>query len=225
MKKALLIIGDAWHAPSIINRAIGNRLEERGYLLWKAPGYEVPFENLEEFDMVVLSRYAFHDGLNTPEIDAKDRIPWISSRQEALIEQYVSEGGRLLLHHDGIGHYKRGNGICRLSKAFCDGHPPIGPITVSPVPGHDFLNRGIEPYIIYDEEFNLELKEEETNVFLESFSERNGRRPQGWYHSYGKGKVIVFVPGHDDTVLRHPMVKQGILNILDWLEEGQEAGN
>lgn len=81
------------------------------------------------------------------------------------------------------------------------------------------LTQGITSFTVSDEEFRMDLDESKTTVFLESYSEANGRTPQGWAHDYGKGKVVVLVPGHDRYSLEHPMVDQCIANIVDWLSE------
>ena len=63
------------------------------------------------------------------------------------------------------------------------------------------------------------MDESQSTVFLESHSEENGRFAQGWAHAYGKGKVAVLIPGHDRYVLFHPMVKQCIDNVIEWLDK------
>ena len=56
------------------------------------------------------------------------------------------------------------------------------------------------------------MDETKTNVFLENYSETNGRSARGWFHDYGKGKVVVYIPGHDKRVLLNPMVRKGLGN-------------
>ncbi len=68
------------------------------------------------------------------------------------------------------------------------------------------------PFTVVEEEFQVEMDEAETSVYLESHSPQNGRAVQGWAHAYGKGKVAVLVPGHSREVLEHPMVKRSVAN-------------
>ena len=68
-----------------------------------------------------------------------------------------------------------------------------------------------------DEEYELEMDESQTSVFIESRSPQHGRAPQGWAHPYGKGKVAVFVPGHSAATISHPMVQRSIQNITAWV--------
>lgn len=218
MKKALAILGDAWHAPSVIRRAIGSKLEDRGYSVDYVIDYDVPFDNLNDYDIIVLSRYAIDDHKRYKSKDDTVEL-WLTPEQEEKIEIFVSNGGKMFFHHDGISYYKKGNGISNVVKAFRIKHPPICSIRVSPVGDYEELNKGIEPYSIDDEEYYLEIDENQTNVFMESYSETNGRFIQGWFHDYGKGKVIVFIPGHDNSVFRHPMVEGSLNNIADWLTQ------
>jgi type 1 glutamine amidotransferase len=131
----------------------------------------------------------------------------------------VNTGGSLLIHHDGFGFYPEDGPISRLAKAHFINHPPIGEIKVQPVGDFSELNSNIDPFIIEDEEYVVEMDESQTNVFLESHSEKNGRFAQGWAHEYGKGRVVVLIPGHDKRVLNHPMFRKCLGNVVNWLEK------
>lgn len=216
MKEALEIAGDIWHAPAVIHRAIGQRLEEQGWRVTKIYDNNVPFERLNQYDLIILSRYALDD---TKDNRIQKHL-WITPEQEELIEQYVLHGGRILFHHDGISHYPRGGGVSRTAKAFRIDHPPMGRISVYPSASDEKeLVKEIEPFEVEDEEFNLEINEQEVTVFLTSVSKKHGRHLQGWCHVYGKGKAAVFIPGHDNTVLNHPMVAKLVKNVLKWLTD------
>lgn len=220
-KEALLILGDAWHCVAPLHSAIAPPLRARGYEPVSIMDYAVPFDDFARFGIIVLSRYAFDDlahyragapraGLNRPR--------WLTPGQEQKFEDYVNAGGRLLLHHDGIGFYARDGAISRLAKAFFIKHPPIVEIEISPTGKMPELTRGITPFRVTDEEFQVEMDETRTTIFLESHSSEHGRAVQGWAHPFGKGKVAVLIPGHHRAVLEHPMVRKSIDNAISWLE-------
>ncbi|MDZ4699040.1 MAG: ThuA domain-containing protein [Rhodothermales bacterium] len=215
-KKALAILGDFWHAVAPLHGAIVMQMEERGYATDIVLDYNVPFDKLAEYDLIVMSRYAVddHRKLKEKETDSR-KYGWMTPAQEEAIEAYVSNGGHLFLHHDGIGFYPKDGAISRLAKAYFIMHPPATTITVVPTGNYAGLNNGVEPFIIKDEEYKLEIDSSATNVFMQSFSPENGRFFQGWAHDYGQGKVVVFVPGHDRYTLVLPMVRRSIGNILD----------
>ena len=222
-KQALLIIGDAHHAAFPIYRTIGKTLERTGYATDIVIDYEVPFRDFSKYDIIVLSRYAYNDLVLSREhqfdfAKGSDNL-WLTGKQEQAFEDFVNDGGSLFLHHDGIGFYPRNGAIHRLAKAYFLKHPPIGTITVSPTGTLPGITRGIISFQIEDEEFLVEMDESQTHVFIESHSAENGRIAQGWAHKYGKGKVVVFIPGHGKKVLFHPMVEQCVENIIQWLDD------
>jgi uncharacterized protein len=220
-KKALAILGDAHHSVFPLYRAIVRQLQEKGFDTDVILDYDVPFAALSEYDMVVLSRYAYNDVVLCKQYNfnfakGKDNL-WLTAQQEQAFEEYVKAGGRLFLHHGGFGFYPKGRAITRLAKAHFVTHPPMGTITITSTGNLPELTRGMEPFEVEDEEFVVEMDESQTSVFLESHSKENGRFAQGWAHPYGKGKVAVLIPGHDKKVLFHPMVKQCISNVIERL--------
>jgi type 1 glutamine amidotransferase len=222
-KKALAILGDMYHAAAPLYSSIVVKLNNKGYNTDVILDYNVPFDKLSEYDIIVLSRYGYDNARQFREHVFRKpegrNYFWISPGQEQAIENYVKAGGHLFIHHDGFGYYPRDGGIVRLAKAFFISHPPVIPITVKPTGKIPELSAGVEPFIISDEEYKVEMDDSVTKVFMESYSEKNGRSVQGWTHEYGKGKVVVFIPGHDKTSLEHPMVDLCIANIIKWLDD------
>ncbi|MEM8485422.1 MAG: hypothetical protein AAF564_07715, partial [Bacteroidota bacterium] len=174
-KKALAILGDFWHGVAPLDIAIVGQLNKKGYVTDVIPDYDVPFDALSTYDLIVLSRYYIDDykKLETREPDPR-KYGWLTPEEEEAIEAYVLAGGSLFLHHDGIGYYPRDGAIVRLAKAYFVNHPPVVDIAVVPVGAYGGLNENVEPFIIRDEEFRVELDPAETNVFMESYSEANG---------------------------------------------------
>jgi len=222
-KRALAILGDAYHCVAYRYTTIVGAVKKCGYEPVTIMDYSVPFDEFDSYDLIVLSRYAYDDVTFYRERDVnpsrKRRSRWLTARQEEKFEDYVKAGGRLLLHHDGIGFYARDGAISRLAKAYFIKHPPIVSIEVSPTGKMPELTRGVTPFTVADEEYEVEMDENQTAVYLESHSPQHGRAPQGWAHTYEKGKVAVFIPGHDRAVLSHKMVQRGIQNVIDWLSE------
>ena len=222
-KKVLAILGDAHHPVFPQYAAIVRELQRKGYEADVILDYNVPFDRLSDYGIVLLSRYAYNDILLCERhrfnfAKGKDHH-WLTADEEESFEKYVNAGGRLFLHHDGIGFYLKDRAISRLAKAHFVTHPPIVNIKIRPTGKLPELTKGVESFEVEDEEYVLEMDESQTNVFLESHSETNGRFAQGWAHEYGKGKVAVLIPGHEKKVLYHPMVKQCIINVIEWLEK------
>jgi hypothetical protein len=220
-KRALAILGDAYHCVAPLYGALVSNLKRRGYTPVTIMDYSVPFDDLGGYDLIVLSRYAYDDVTFFRERDAspsrKGRALWLTADQEQRFEAYVKAGGRLFLHHDGIGFYPKDRAISRLAKAFFIKHPPIVEIEVSPTGRMPGMTEGVTPFKVADEEYQVEMDESQTSVFLQSHSPQHGRAPQGWAHTYREGKVAVLIPGHSHDVLKHPMVRRSIQNVIDWL--------
>lgn len=219
-RKGLVIIGDAWHSAAQQYIAIVKQMEKKGIKTDVIYDYKVPFDKLDQYDIIVISRWGLNDLYNfkeglflTPEW--KENI-WMTREQENKIEEYVKNGGNLFLHHAGHAYYSENGGITRLAKATHEGHPPRIEIEIYPTGDMPELTNGIQTFSITDEEYRMEI-DESTTVFLKSQSEKNGVTNQGWVHDYGSGKVVVLVPGHDSSSLRHKSVKLLISNVIDYL--------
>ncbi len=220
-KRALAILGDAWHCVAPLYTALVAPLKARGYTSVTIMDYVVPFDDFGGYDLIILSRYAYDDITFYREKDVgpakKGRSTWLTADQEQKFEDYVTSGGRLFLHHDGIGFYPKDGAISRLARAHFIKHPPMVEIQVSPTGKMPEMTEGVTPFNVADEEYQVEMDEGRTSIFLESRSPEHGRAPQGWAHTYGKGKVAVFIPGHSHDVLMHAMVRRSIQNVIDWL--------
>ena len=222
MKRVLAIVGDAWHASAFIIMAVVRKIEARGYESVIVLDNAVPWDDLAAFDMVLISRYGHDDTRNARDFNFKFNAPeqhrWLTADQEELLVKFTEDGGKLFLHHDAIGFSRKDGGIHRLSKAFFHNHPPRIEIEIRPTGALPELTAGVEPYRVIEEEYVVDMDESQTTVFLESHSDTNGRHAQGWCHEWGKGKVMVLIPGHGEYVFDHPMTAKCIENAITWLE-------
>lgn len=221
-KRVLAILGDAYHCVAPLDRALVGGLRKDGWLAVTIMDYGVPWDDLRRYDLVILSREGreyiqyFRDRDANPAVE-KDRAYWATPGQEQKIEEYVAAGGRLFLFHDGFGNYAKGRGVSRAARSYFIRHPAIVEINVSPTGKMPELTKGVTPFTVADEEYEVEMDESQTSVFLESHSPQHGRHAQGWAHTYGQGKVAVLIPGHNTATIFHPMIERLTANILGWL--------
>ncbi len=219
-KRVLAILGDAYHCVAPLDQALVGRLRRSGWEAVTIMDYNVPFDDFGKFDLIINSRegreyikyYRDRDG-NPPN---RGQARWITPEQEQKYEDYVNAGGRLFSYHDGFS-YPKGNAISRVARAYFIRHPAVVEIKVTPTGKMPELTEGITPFTCSDEEYQVEMDESKTSVFLESHSPEHGRAPQGWAHSYGKGKVAILIPGHTAVTINHPMIQRCIQNITGWL--------
>ena len=219
--RGLAIIGDAWHAAAPLYLAIVGQMEAKGIQTDVVYDLNAPFDNFSEYDIIVISRYGmddlynFQNGLFVKGLKPKMNL-WLTNEQENKFEDYVRNGGNLFMHHDGHCYYHENGAITKLAKATHEGHPKRVEIEIYPTNEMSELTEGIEPFKIREEEFRMEIQDS-TTVFLKSHSKEHGTSNQGWAHEYGKGKVVVLVPGHYSDGLEHKMVRKLISNTIDYL--------
>lgn len=220
-KRVLAILGDAYHCVAPLDSALVGRLRKSGWEAVTIMDYAVPWDDFGKYDLVILSREGREYVTYYKERDVtpsnKGQARWLTPAQEQKFEDYVNAGGRLFLYHDGFGAYPKGNGVARVARAYFIRHPAIVSINVTPTGKMPELIEGITPFSVADEEYEVEMDESQTSVFMESRSTEHGRAPQGWAHPYGKGKVAVFIPGHSPATISHPMVQRSIQNCIGWL--------
>lgn len=221
-KRVLAILGDAWHRVAPLDQALVSGLREEGWEAVVIMDYNVPWDDFDSYDLIIMSREGreyvrYYRERDTNPSVADGRAYWLTPAQEQKFEDYVNAGGRLFLYHDGFGNYECGNGVSRVARSCFLRHPPIVEIQVSPTGAMPELEAGITPFTVSDEEYEVEMDESLTNVFLESHSPEHGRAPQAWAHTYGEGKVAVLIPGHEMTTINHPMIRLAMQNCKDWL--------
>lgn len=220
-KRVLAILGDAYHCVAPLDATLVAPLRRQGWDAVVITDYAVPWDDFRNYDLIILSREGheyvkyFRDR-DTPGGGDRSKL-WISPTQELKFEEYVNQGGKLFLYHDGFGFYPKGGGVSRLAKSFFIRHPASVKIEVSPTDKLPELTHGVTPFSVVDEEYEVEMDESQTQVFIESRSPEHGRHAQAWAHPYSKGKVVVFIPGHSADVSSHPMVRLSVQNILGWL--------
>jgi hypothetical protein len=219
-KRVLAILGDAYHCVAPLDSALVTRLRKAGWEATVVIDYNVPFDDFPKYDLIIQSREGREYVKFLRDRDAnppnKGEARWITPAQEQKYEDYVNGGGRIFYYHDGFS-YPKGNGISRVARSYFVRHPAIVNINVTATGKMPELTEGITPFTVADEEYEVEMDESQTSVFLESRSPEHGRAPQGWAHAYGKGKVAVLIPGHSVATINHPMVQRCVQNITDWL--------
>ena len=222
-KRVLAILGDGWHRVAPLDQLLVSGLRRNGWQAVVIMDYDVPWDDFDSYDLIILSREGhefiqYYRNRDTQPA-SQQRAYWLTLEQAQKFEDYVNAGGRLFLYHDGFGNYPCDYAMAKLARACFIRHPAIVDITVSPTGLMPVLAEGITPFVVADEEYEVDMDESQTSVFMESHSPEHGRAVQGWAHTYGEGKVAVFVPGHKMDTITHPMVVRTVQNCLDWLTQ------
>ena len=210
MKKILALVGDFYHPADYLTEGLYNSLNNLYSLDVKENYQHVIWKELENYDVFIL---AAAGQLNPEE---SDEI-WMTEDHQDLIHKFVSNGGSLLVLHSGLAGYPI-DGIYReLVKGHFIEHPPEHPeITLKPINNKNQLSRGVEEFTIVDEQYFVDIDEEDTVFFLKASSKEFGSSIAGWAHRYEMGKVSCITPGHTLKVLENDMIRKLILNSIDW---------
>lgn len=210
MKKALALVGDFYHPAEYLTESLETILRERYSLIIKENYQDIPWNELEDYDVFILAA----SGKLRPE--ETDEI-WISAGQEELIEKFVSNGGKLLVLHCGLADFSTEGVLRKVVKGHFLEHPEEHPeITIKPVDNQLISIEGIEEFEIVDELYFVDVDLEDTTIFLEAASEEYGTAIAGWAHRYGEGKVYCLTPGHTLRVFQQEMMKKLILKGVEW---------
>ena len=149
-------------------------------------------------DVIFLGR---EDRLN-PEDETVNR--WLTNALDDKITSYVKNGGSLIAMHTAIASYPENSKYVDMLKGYFITHPPehylVRYKSNEKLP---FPNSQAYDFEIMDEHYVVYVDTENTNVFM-SHSSAYGEGHAGWYHSYGKGKVMVIVPTHNKEGFEHP---------------------
>lgn len=142
-----------------------------------------------------------------------NRQPWLVGPTENALGDFVRRGGGLVAVHSGTAGYHDWAAMRQLLGGVFTHHPPPGPMTVAPHPGHP-LCRGVDaPFTVHDEHYHVCMDDPNAEIFLTSHSS-NGSQPAGWRRTDGLGQVIALTPGHFADVWLHPAMQQLLANAL-----------
>jgi type 1 glutamine amidotransferase len=133
--------------------------------------------------------------------------------------EYVRQGNGLLVLHSGSAGYQETPILRSLLGGVFLHHPPQGPVTVEPKPGHP-LATGSAAFTLTDEYYFMACDDPQVDVFLTTTS-KHGTQPGGWTRRDGQGRVCMLTPGHNLEVWLHPSYQALLRNALEWCSQEQ----
>jgi len=141
---------------------------------------------------------------------------WLTPKLDEKITDYVSNGGSIVVIHSGIAEYPEDSKFVDMLKGYFVSHPDEH-CMVKYTSNEKLPFNGGTPfdYEIMDEFYVCNVDTENTNVFITTQSE-HGEGYGGWYHNYGRGKVIVLVPTHNLEGYEHPETLRLINKSVAW---------
>lgn len=164
-----------------------------GYLKELMPQMEVEATD----DIQKLTRPEAYEAVVSYWDDWEHPIP--ADCAEAL-EQYVKEGGKLLLLHNGISLQLSEQLEQMIGGRFLT-HPEQELLTFIPQGGG--WTEGCERFELVEEPYRFELRKDNKKIVL-SYLHKGEEYPGGWGKAYGRGYLIYLAPGHTPEKFYHP---------------------
>lgn len=209
MKKVLALVGDYYHPSNYLKQALKMVIKKNYHLDIYSSHQEIDWDGLMEYDVLILATWG---KINDPD----DEAYWLDHYHEQRIDQFLAEGGKLFLVHSGTASYPRDGLFRKIAGGHFIEHPEDHPEMTMKTAADNPLTKGIKDFIIKDEQYFMDVDQEEVDIFLKAKSDQFGESTAGWTKDYKQGKVIVLTPGHSLEVFEEKMMQKLINNILKY---------
>lgn len=158
-----------------------------------------------------------------PKMEEKE-IYWITPEQGKAVKEFVQGGGGALFYHNATYISPHNQDFRDVLGAVTQEHPPLRPFKVKIV-NHDHpITRGVNDFVVTDEQHFVKYEKEPKYVLMQSvnedgltWKELGNSSVAGWAYDYGKGRVCYLAPGHVITALWNPEYEKIQKNAVKWL--------
>jgi len=210
--KILVLAGDHWHSHDILFEGLDNAFSELG---WDADFYlshdVIAWNELSKYNVFILAQWG-----KIKYDDSSEENRWMKPELEEKIASYVEGGGGFIAFHSALSDHSTLGIYRKISKGHFLFHPEkLQMITIDKLAISHPISRGIEQFSILDEQYFVEVDENDTDIILNG-SSTSGRSHICWAHQHGLGRVCALTPGHTKNVLAHPTIKKLICNAVLW---------
>lgn len=246
---AFALVGDESHNSDYIRSALTSTLVQDAGLSIDFTDEEktLSYESLRHYKILIM----FRDGLrfpngywyamywnerknkvvSVPPIQKKigeGSVGWMTEEQGKGIRKWVEEGGSLWAFHNNSQASIMNKDYRDVEGAIYTGHPAIRPFKVKIVNHGHPITKGVNDFIVTDEQHYMTYDKDPKYVLARSvnedgldFTDTAGRRSNSaeavWAYDYGKGRVCFMAPGHMVSVLWNPEYEKMQKNAAKWL--------
>lgn len=128
------------------------------------------------------------------------------------IKNYVANGGKMLIIHNGIS-LQNSTLLLEMLQAKFTHHPEARILRINMLE-HQITNH-IESFEIFDEPYHYEFFSEVKVIAYYEFDGKN--LPAGWENKYGAGTIVYLMPGHNENIFKVEAYQKLIINAINYL--------
>lgn len=154
---------------------------------------------LEEYDGVI----SYWDDWNQP----------IPEEASLALQQYVKNGGSLLVLHNGISVQLQ-EPLAKMIGARFLTHPAQEEITFCLK--DTVFTKGCSNFQLVEEPYQFDMEDDDRDVFMH-YVYHGKAYPAAWHKTYGKGEVIYLMPGHTPEKFRNAEYTKLVQNCILYL--------
>jgi len=150
-------------------------------------------------------------------INPKDTVvdTWLTPELDKQLADYVASGGTLLALHSALANYPAESLYIRMLGGRLISHSDIY-CEVRYVSSINWPLRNAVDFATEDEFCVIKIDAQATTVFMNSES-KHGTQPAGWYHTFGRGRVMCLVPTHNPSTYELPTNHQLFTDAIGYL--------
>jgi type 1 glutamine amidotransferase len=242
--RVLALIGDRYHNADYIRVALNRLFRELSVRADYTINYDhISARLLEPYNLFVVLRdgmiwpngylepndYEYSHVLENDRDWPKEQSePWITGEQGAAIRGFVQAGGALYALHNS-SHISLSSKEYRevMGGAYID-HPPLRPFKVSVVNKEHPITRGVQDFIVNDEQHFVTYDKDPKYILLRSENidgltdisqgkDLGSKAIAGWAYDFGKGRVVFTAIGHTLHAMWQPEYFKLQKNAVRWL--------
>lgn len=242
--RVLALIGDRYHNADYIRVALDRLFRDLKLPIVYTINYDqISARLLASYRLFVVLRdgmiwpngylepndYAYsHDLENLREWPKEKPEAWITAEQGAAIKAFVQSGGALYALHNS-SHISLSSPDYRevMGGAYID-HPALRPFKVSVVNKDHPITRGVQDFIVNDEQHFVTYDKDPKYILLRSKNidgltdvsegkDLGAEAIGGWAYDFGKGRVAFTAVGHTLHAMWQPEYFKLQKNAVRWL--------
>ena len=136
----------------------------------------------------------------------------LDEEEAGALYHYVSNGGALLILHNGISIQNREELKSMMGGSFVT-HPPMTNLEFVVKP--HAITEDCAGFIMPEEPYQLEMVEDNKEIFL-TYIYKGEEYVAGWSKCVDKGRIVFLVPGHTEKQFENEEYVKLIRNSMHW---------